>query len=432
MYYAITKMPLLKSLWKKKVPEGQIIQKSAVEEREIIILGDIELGGGTITDDFISDKTLAQLFRRLAERKHHVDLVLNGDTFDFLKCPYFAGDSRSYPRHITKEISLAKLEQIYHAHPDVFRALKLFARHPQNKLYFIIGNHDHDLFFPAVQQRIKELLGKKKNIFFKLQYHSQQVYAEHGQQYDFLNKIKPQQPFHSYGGKQILNIPWLSFGLISNFMFLKEEHPFLERIKPVPLLFSHHPAIVKKLSWRSIKYLLLSLLYFPIRHYYDPTYNFPKELLKELYRRIKKVHWEVDAIVDKFKRRRRRLIRHNKILVLGHIHEKYVEERSGTVIIHPSTWRDEYFLDEKTKILHPLPKRYVRIELKNKMELKPKFWSKRGNASKMQEKQALEWELVEIPPRKGTFNFAEVINDEIAFIKKAAEQEKFIKCLHNL
>ncbi|MBI2102398.1 metallophosphoesterase [Candidatus Woesearchaeota archaeon] len=374
-------------------------------EREIIIMGDIELGGGTLTDDFISDKTLAKLIGSLTQKKHPVDLVLNGDTFDFLKCPYVDGTTRSYPRHITKEISLTKLQYIYKAHQKVFQVLKRFVRKRENRLFFTIGNHDHDLFFPAVQGKIKEYLGRKKNIFFRLFYHHKQVYAEHGQQYDFLNKIKPRQPFHTYEGKQILNIPWLSLGLISNFMYLKEEHPFLERIKPIPLMFSHHRLIVKKLSWRSVKYLLLSLLYFPIRHYYDPTYNFPKEMLKELYRRIKQVHWEVEAIVDKFKWRRRRLVRNNKILVLGHVHEKYIEEKNGIAIIHPSTWRDEYFLNEKTKILYPLPKRYVKIEV--------------------EEGGSLKWELVELHLREGKFQFEDVIKDEIAFIRKAAEQEKF-------
>jgi len=372
-------------------------------KREIIIMGDIEMGGGTLTDDFISDQKLAKLIITLAQRKHPVDLVLNGDTFDFLKCPYMIGNTTSYPRHITKEVSLSKLTQIYKSHQKVFLALKRFVMINKNRLYFTIGNHDHDLFFIAVQEKIKEYLGKKRNIYFRLMYHFQGVYAEHGQQYDFLNKIKPDQPFHTYGKKEILNIPWVSFGLISRFMFIKEEHPFLERIKPLPLLFSHHEAIVKKLSWHSLKYFLLSVVYFPIRHYYDPTYNFPRELVRELYRRIKKVHWDVDAIVERFKRKRRRLMKNNRVLVLGHIHDKYVEEKDGTVLIHPSTWRDEYLLDPETKKLRPMPKRYVRVLIDDDDELK--------------------WELVEIPGRKEEFNFEDVVKDEVKFIKKAAEME---------
>ena len=52
-------------------------------KKEIIILGDIEMGGGTLTDDFISDKTLAKLIYSLCNKNVPVDLVLNGDIFAF-------------------------------------------------------------------------------------------------------------------------------------------------------------------------------------------------------------------------------------------------------------------------------------------------------------------------------------------------------------
>ena len=70
-------------------------------KKEIIILGDIEMGGGTLTDDFISDNTLTKLIYSLCNKNAPVDLVLNGDTFDFLKCPYIVNNAASYPRHIT-------------------------------------------------------------------------------------------------------------------------------------------------------------------------------------------------------------------------------------------------------------------------------------------------------------------------------------------
>ena len=94
--------------------------------KEVIIIGDIEMGGGTLTDDFISDQTLSRLIYSLCNKNVPVDLVLNGDTFDFLKCPYIENQVASYPRHITAEISLAKLRLIYNAHTPVFEALKRF------------------------------------------------------------------------------------------------------------------------------------------------------------------------------------------------------------------------------------------------------------------------------------------------------------------
>ena len=45
--------------------------------KEIIVIGDTELGCGDLHDDFISDKLLSKLIRSLAKKKHPVELVLN-------------------------------------------------------------------------------------------------------------------------------------------------------------------------------------------------------------------------------------------------------------------------------------------------------------------------------------------------------------------
>ena len=50
-------------------------------------MGDIEMGAGNLTDDFISDKSLSNVILEQSRKDHPVALVLNGDTFDFLKCP---------------------------------------------------------------------------------------------------------------------------------------------------------------------------------------------------------------------------------------------------------------------------------------------------------------------------------------------------------
>ena len=191
--------------------------------KEIIILGDIEMGGGTNTDDFISDKALSRLIYSLCNKNIPVDLVLNGDTFDFLKCPHIIDGKATYPRHITSEISLAKLRLIYRAHTRVFEALKRFAAEKKNRLFFIVGNHDPDLVHPKVQEEIRVLLDSCDNIIFSFYYNEHHVHAEHGHQYDFLNKVNEQRLFLNYKGQRILSIPWIAFGITSKFMYLKEK-----------------------------------------------------------------------------------------------------------------------------------------------------------------------------------------------------------------
>ncbi len=375
--------------------------------KEIIILGDIEMGGGTFTDDFISDKALSKLIYSWCNKNTPVDLVLNGDTFDFLKCPYIVNNTVTYPRHITSEVSLAKLRLIYHAHFPVFEALKRFAAEKKNRIFFIVGNHDADLVHPEVQEEIKNILNSFENIIFSFYYNEQGVHAEHGHQYDFLNKVNEEHLFLHYNGQKILNIPWVSLGLISKFMILKEEYPMLERITPRPALFSHHQSVEKVLARHGIKYLLKSLIYYPIRYYADPTYTFPRELVREFYRRLKHVHWDVDEIVTVFKKKRKRKLHRNKIYVLGHVHKRHLEQNGKITIIHPDTWRDEYFLDTHTRTLTPKSKRYVQIIVEND--------------------QNLTWKLINVPVQRTVFHFDDVIRDEKKYVGLAAQEEEYGK-----
>ncbi len=373
---------------------------------EVIVLGDIEMGGGTLTDDFIADVSLSKLIKSYSRKNHPIELVLNGDTFDFLKCPYIVDGRRSYPRHITPSISLKKLQDIYTAHRAVFLALKYFIAKPDNQVTFTIGNHDHDLFFKEIQKEIRLLLGNKKNISFALSYQKYGINAEHGQQYDLLNKINRNRPFIKYKGHNILNIPWVALGIISRFLTLKEEHPMLERIFPRPLLFSHHKTVVKKLSWRSIEYLFKSLFYYPLRYIQDPTYFLPRTLLRELYRRVKKFHWDVDSIVDVFKRQRKRMLSEHRVHILGHVHQHYIEEsKFDWVLLHPDTWRDEYILDNHTKKIVPKAKHYIHLQVQDNL--------------------VHNWEMVEWPIKQKSYLFSEVIADELTVLQKAAKAEAY-------
>lgn len=374
-------------------------------KKEIIILGDVEMGGGTLTDDFIADATLARLIHSYTKKKIAVDLIFNGDTFDFLKCPYIKGGIKSYPRHITEEISHIKLHMIYAAHKLVFDALRLFVKNKTHRIYFIIGNHDQDLFFEEIQNELKNILGSKDNVFFAIQYNEHGVYAEHGQQYDFLNKVNPKHIFLNYNGKPILNAPWISFGVMSRFTTVKDEHPFLERIKPIPTLFALHETIMKQLTRTSIWYFFKSIVYYPLRYYYDPTYTFPRVFLGEFYHRWRKFHFEVDHIVEKFKKKKKGLFSQNKIFVLGHIHEHYREEEQGWVIIHPDTWRDEYTLDKATQKLISKPKRYVQIIV--------------------DDDKPLSWKVIDVPVKRSIFDFNEVVRDEKKYVLLAAKEEGF-------
>jgi UDP-2,3-diacylglucosamine pyrophosphatase LpxH len=372
-------------------------------EKEIIVIGDIEMGGGTLTDDFNCDKRLANLLKELAERPHPVDLVLNGDTFDFLKCPSQLQPKTKYPRHITKNVSLAKLRLIYRAHLEVFKGLNSFLSGKEKTIYFILGNHDHDIIYTEVQEEIRTLVGgTSENVIFPgIKYRKHSVYIEHGHMYDFLFVINFEKLFLKHKGESILNFPFVSFGALGPFMNLKEQHPFMERIFPRPQLLTHHRVVARKLNRHTAKYFLKSLLYYPFRFYSDPTYSFPTNLIREIYKRIRTVHWDVDNITNIFVKKRRVK---NKIIVLGHIHEKRMQKGKKRVIIHPGSWRDEYDFNSKTRELVPRMKRYVQIEVRN------------GEPS---------YNLIDLPLHRSILDFDEVIKDEIKHVKLAAKEEGY-------
>ena len=372
-------------------------------QKEIIVIGDVEIGAGNLTDDFISDKALSELILSLANKKHPLDLIMNGDTFDFLKCPFLKEEKYIYPRHITKDVSLGKLDLMHQAHTRLFEAWKQFAAVKDHNLYFIIGNHDHDLFFPEVQQQLRKLIGG--NIHFPgLKYSFHTVYVEHGQQYDFLHQVNFKNLFVKYKGQSLLNFPWISFGLISAFMDLKQDHPFMERIGPRPIMLYLHSFLLRKVSLRSLGYFMKSILYYPFRYYADPTYRFPQRLFGELVRRMKSNHWDVDDIVSVFKRKRGPVLQKHKVYVLGHIHKKYIEQRRDCVIIHPGSWRDEYTVDTKNRILVPKKKHYVQIYV---------FADK------------LEHRVKEYPILRSGFLFDEVRKNELLYLQLAAMEEGY-------
>ena len=368
-------------------------------QKEIIVIGDIEMGTGNITDDFISDRALSGLILSLKDRKHPVDLVLNGDTFDFLKAPYKLTPKPIYTRYVTEEVALAKLRLVFNAHRGVFDALKKFAEAECKEIYFIIGNHDLELAFSAVKKEIKKMLGKHVH-FPGLVYRKHRVYVEHGHQYDFATVINPRRLFVDHNGKKILNNTFISFTIISALIPLKEEHPFLERIKPIPHLLSFYRPVGKKVNRRVASYFVKSMLYYPLRYYADPTYTFPSKFIQEFFSRIGTLDWEIADIVSRFKKRK---LRKEKIYVLGHIHDKYVEETQKRVILRPGSWRDEYYLDEG--YLFPRRKRYVQIIVDDGGKL--------------------DWNLVAYPIKRSSLKFYDVVRDEERFVEMARKEEGY-------
>lgn len=151
------------------------------------------------TRQFFFDDTFEVFLKNCEEKAQgaSVELVLNGDIFDFdsvLRLPdepvfHVSGLEKRRGLFPIEERSRFKIEVILKDHADWVRALREFVLRG-NRAVFVIGNHDLELHFPEVQAEIYRHLNlpedKKNQVRFVEWFYisNQDTLIEHGNQYD--------------------------------------------------------------------------------------------------------------------------------------------------------------------------------------------------------------------------------------------------------
>jgi len=338
---------------------NQTQDNSNNQNETVYIISDIEMGRGDITDDFSDDEKLIEFIKSIHSNapEEEISLVLNGDIFDFLKMEY----KRAYPRHITESISLWKLDEVIKAHPRVFKALKEFIQNRKHQIYFVIGNHDPDIAWPAVQSKLQSELNNQERINFSNWYQNKNLHAEHGNLEDTFFTTNPNKPFNVYKGEKILNLPWGSQACFSHLITLKKKFPKEEQYFPRHVAMKQNKAFKKASRNTSLNLAAKSLFIAPIKRIKDPTYkipytNFAKHILKfglEILDDEKLMQGWIKSITRKHK--------NITTFVFGHAHVLFEKEQDNKKIIVTDTWRDEYLIENGKK----KKKTYAKIEYKN-------------------------------------------------------------------
>jgi len=176
----------------------------------LVLVSDIHLGlgakgaqyGPRFVDEFDSDEALPTFLNWLRSddpRPSH--LVLLGDTLDFLRVPV---PRALYARNDAEAVQ--QLEQIAAAHPKVLEALSAIMN-DGTMIDFVVGNHDVELARPAVQRKLRTLLGAPEHsapdavgVRFHLwgYYVPGLLYAEHGNHYHDVSSFRqPLTPFNA-------------------------------------------------------------------------------------------------------------------------------------------------------------------------------------------------------------------------------------------
>lgn len=178
-----------------------------------IIISDLHLGagwaneGGNLLEDFVSDDDLVRFLHEVylesIEAEREVELIINGDVFEFLQVPavdvFDPGQSYTQDDYLdsSESASVKRLELIAAGHPAVFEALADFihVEPPKRRITIIKGDHDVNLYWPMVKSKLREILGatgtRADALVFAEEFFSREgLYIEHGHQYaEALNRF---------------------------------------------------------------------------------------------------------------------------------------------------------------------------------------------------------------------------------------------------
>ena len=327
----------------------------------VVSISDIEMGAGGPTDDFPHDDFLAALLRRYAQPPYDrlaVTLVFNGDTFDFLKTSLYG----TYPRHITAETGVDKLERIAAAHPVFFEALRDFlaAAPGRNTAQFVVGNHDLELLFEDVQDRIRQRVGHAGCHFPGFSLDIGDVRIEHGSQGDALFRMDERQLFLPFRGDHILNLPWGCTALIDVALPLQPYLYPLDRLKPRKLVLELMP---------EVKALLIGAYWrYWTRDYWgdmlrgrDPIKRISWTMFRELVYRFGSQ--DPDVRVGEHYQRPLMADKGHRLTVIGHLHTARWWSYGDRKILQTGCFRDEYMLADRGGELRPIPKTLAEIYL---------------------------------------------------------------------
>lgn len=331
-------------------------------DRAVVVISDCHLSAGRIFEgrlnpheDFYFDHEMVEFLQYFSSGKYgvrstgepvEVELVINGDFFDFLNVPYLG----EFEEVITEEVATYKTEKIIEGHPLVMEALKSFAAHPGKTIKYLIGNHDADLFFPKVQEMITRRWDpdggypSQKVVIVadrdRLHYPGG-VEIHHGNQFEAVHVLNFQKPLLTHSlAEPVLNIPWGSFFVLKIINRLRHERDYLDKIRPIKafVLFGlvFDPIFTLKFCFFCAFYFLKT------RFVYNPARRSSLRVTADILRQ------ETDFLLDLEKQARKHLDSNEDLqtVIFGHTHKPMNRIfPDGKQYINTGTWTKMVNLD---------------------------------------------------------------------------------------
>jgi UDP-2,3-diacylglucosamine pyrophosphatase LpxH len=247
-----------------------------------IVVSDLHLGAGheaegNSLEDFGSDEEFSALLNRTAAESQNdsveVELIINGDAFEMLQVPHVDtyDPTRMYPpeqyHSSSEEDSARKMAIIVGGHPGFFEALQHFIQvgPPRRYVTFVKGNHDLNLHWPAVQDRIRQALdaaGERASLlaFEERRISREGIYVEHGNQYaEAVDRVQDMEEPHDHQKPGQLAIPLGSWFVMDVFNEVERVKYWIDGVKPITALVWYALAFDFPFAARAIATLIRRL-----------------------------------------------------------------------------------------------------------------------------------------------------------------------------
>lgn len=336
----------------------RFLQKNKIE-KTILVVSDIHLGAGTyvhgkknLLEDFHYDKELVEFLEYFSTGEYqnrHVELIINGDLFDFLAVPYVRYFDDEF---WSEEAALDKLKMMIEAHREVIDALVRFIDHKSKSLTYILGNHDAELTLDAPLNYLKSLFKNNIERFQVLnprhggEYIAHEgVVLKHGHEYEIAHSFDPQSSVvKDLDGRSYFIPPWGSYYVTRVVNKFKEKRDYINAVRPIKR------AMINGLIYDTlftVRFLLANAFYFIMVRFIS-IYKQGKNLRDVFLESLQELELfkDFEELTEEYFNKNKKV----KCLIVGHTHEPIFRIfNNGNCFINTGTWTDMYYMNWKNK-----------------------------------------------------------------------------------
>jgi len=329
--------------------EENIENSSTTEVKPVkkikLVVSDLHLGKGRVLQDggtnpleefYFGDKLVEFIhyYSTGAYKEHNVELIINGDFFNFLQCDY----KGHYLTVITETVALEIMKSMIDGHRNVFKAMREFAQKAGNEITYVVGNHDQAMLFPACRNYFNAIVGQPVR-FKNIVYFFDGVHIEHGHMHEAANRMDPKKFFLKKNlPEPILNLPFGSHFFVELVLKIKQQYPHVDKIRPFAKMIRWAVINETRLMLKSF----LSLFFYFIKTIFvnDPRRAWP---LKRLFKIVLE-----SAIFPDLSESARRILADERVhtVIFGHTHVyQYRQWSTDKEYFNTGTWTELTSLD---------------------------------------------------------------------------------------